>query len=131
MNTRGFGPRNVLTGTSWLWLISLLCLSGRCIGQTYGDFSYLVSGTNITITAYTGPGGAVTIPPSIPGVNGTVTSIGHGAFDGCSNLTNVTIPSSVTSLGESAFALCSSLTSVTNGNGVTAIGDVAFLGART
>jgi hypothetical protein len=33
-----------------------------------------------------------------------VTSIGYGAFSGCSNLTAITIPSSVTSIGEYAFS---------------------------
>ncbi|MCI7555446.1 MAG: leucine-rich repeat domain-containing protein, partial [Bacteroidales bacterium] len=56
----------------------------------------------------------------------SVTSIGDGAFYGCSSLTSVTIPNSVTSLGESAFRGCSSLTSVTIPNSVTSIGEDAF-----
>jgi hypothetical protein len=46
----------------------------------------------------------VTIPAS-------VTSIGSGAFYGCSGLTSVTIPASVTSIGDGAFDGCSELTS--------------------
>ena len=48
---------------------------------------------------------SVTIPNS-------VTSIGSGAFYGCSGLTSVTIPNSVTSIGWYAFEDCSGLTSV-------------------
>ena len=41
-----------------------------------------------------------------------VTSIGDGAFWGCSGLTSVTIPNSVTSIGEIAFSGCSGLQKV-------------------
>ena len=54
------------------------------------------------------------------------TSIGYGAFGGCSGLTSVTIPNSVTSIGVGAFAQCISLTSVTIPNSVTSIGEQAF-----
>ena len=55
-----------------------------------------------------------------------ITSIGWGAFYGCSSLTSVTIPSSVTSIGGAAFSNCSSLTSVTIPSSVTSIGESAF-----
>ncbi|MDY4512847.1 MAG: leucine-rich repeat protein [Paludibacteraceae bacterium] len=58
----------------------------------------------------------------------SVTSIGDGAFEGCSGLTSVTIPNSVTSIGRYAFAGCSDLTSVTIGSSVTSIGRYAFAG---
>ena len=58
----------------------------------------------------------------------TVTSIGSLAFNECSGLTSVTIPSSVTSIGWYAFNGCSNLTSVTIPNSVTSIGDGAFWG---
>ena len=41
-----------------------------------------------------------------------MTSIGEGAFSGCSGLASVTIGNSVTSIGEGAFSGCSGLTSV-------------------
>ena len=41
-----------------------------------------------------------------------VTTIGNGAFSGCSGLTSVTIPSSVTSIESSAFSGCNGLKKV-------------------
>ena len=64
---------------------------------------------------------SLTIPSS-------VTSIGAWAFSGCSGLTSLTIPSSVTSIGVFAFKGCSGLTSLTIPSGVTSIGDRAFEG---
>ena len=58
----------------------------------------------------------------------TVTSIGYGAFNGCSGLTSVTIPSSVTSIGYYAFNGCTGLTSITIPEGVASIGNYAFSG---
>ena len=60
------------------------------------------------------------------GINTQLTSIGNYAFKGCSNLTNIEIPSGVTSIGDSAFDGCSSLTSIEIPSGVTYIGRNAF-----
>lgn len=92
----------------------------------YLDFTYEVSGANIAITHYSGPGGSVTIPETIDGI--PVTSIGSMAFSQCVSLRNVIIPGSVASIGESAFYNCSGLTSVTIPDGVITIGSFAFCG---
>ena len=43
----------------------------------------------------------------------TIETIGKGAFQGCSKLTNITIPNNVYYIGESAFSGCNSLKDVT------------------
>jgi len=87
-------------------------------------FTYTTNSGAITITGYTGAGGAVTMPDSLNGY--PVSSIGEYAFVECSSLTSVTLPNSVTSIGANAFLFCSSLTSVTLPNSITSIGEFAF-----
>jgi len=72
-------------------------------------------------------------PGGIPGaysIPDSVTSIGDGAFSGCSNLTSVTIPKSVASIGQFAFEGCG-LTSITIPSGVTSIGNYVFEGCTS
>ena len=57
---------------------------------------------------------------------GSITSIGPRAFQNCTGLTKINIPSSVTSIGSQAFAGCSSLESITIPNTVEGIGQYAF-----
>jgi len=71
---------------------------------------------------------SVVIPEKVTyeSVEYSVTSIGERAFDGCSELTSITIPNSVTSIGKDAFQNCTSLTSINIPNSVTYIGNKAF-----
>lgn len=117
-----------LNGTrAWLRLktacaASLLLLT--LAAPVQAQFQYSTINGTITITYYTGPGGAVVIPDTINGL--LVTSIGNSAFWHCTSLTSVTIPGSVTNIGQLAFYYCTNLTSVTIPNGVPSIGVAAF-----
>ena len=74
--------------------------------------------------------GSIVIPKSVKyyAKSYTVTSIGVGAFEDCTNLTSITIPNSVISIGGGAFYGCTRLTSLTIPNSVTSIGIGAFYG---
>ncbi|MFZ4776834.1 MAG: leucine-rich repeat domain-containing protein [Terrimicrobiaceae bacterium] len=88
-------------------------------------YSYADNGTYISITGYpTYLTGAIEIPPIINGK--PVASIGNAAFQNCSGLTSVSIPTSVISIGTSAFQGCTGLTSMSIPSSVTTIGDWAF-----
>ena len=65
---------------------------------------------------------------SVIPADGSVTSIGTGAFYDCGGLISITIPNSITSIGNSAFYGCSGLTSITIPDSVTYIGQWAFYG---
>jgi len=98
-------------------------------GTTFADrpavmqirFTYAVNSDNTaTITGYNGAGGFVAIPGTLE--NHPVTGIGFGAFLGCTNLTEITIPDGVTHIGDGAFCGCSGLTAVTVPASVTDVG---------
>jgi hypothetical protein len=73
------------------------------------QFTYTVNNGTITITGYTGRGGAVTIPDMINGR--PVTSLGVNAFINCTNMTSLRIGTNVTSIA--AYALDSDCLSFT------------------
>ena len=60
-----------------------------------------------------------------------VNVIGDGAYSGCTNLTNVRIPSTVSSIGNRAFLNCVVLLDASLPDSVTAIGDYAFSGCTS
>ncbi len=110
---------------TWRLIFGLLLLAGPAAEAQF-SYSTNADDTNtVTITGYTGPGGAVTIPTT-NSAGLLVTGIGGLAFSG-TELTSVTIPGSVTTIGEEAFGDCSDLTNATMANGLTSVGGWVFV----
>ena len=81
----------------------------------------------LTITGYSSPGGAVTIPSMLYGL--PVTGIGYEAFFEVGALTSVTIPSSITNIAGDPFDDCIYLTTITVNSGnpaYTSSGGILF-----
>ena len=78
----------------------------------------------LEISNYAGNSATCVIPSEIDGKK--VTQIGYNAFNGCTELTSITIPDGVTCIGNSAFSDCTSLETVTIPNSVTHIYPRAF-----
>ena len=97
-------------------------IEGSCVYTLYFD------GT-ATLIGYVGHDKNLTVPEAINGY--MLTSIGGGAFLGCTSLTQVTIPDSVTRIDYRAFRGCTSLTRVTIPDSVTRIGIDAFYGCES
>ena len=80
----------------------------------------------IVITKYNGLRTVVAIPEAYNGIK--VTSIADNAFNGCTNVTSVTLPDTITNIGASTFSGCSSLATINIPYSVTKIGEKAFSG---
>ena len=104
----------------------------------------------VVINGYDGKAGAVRIPDKINNlpvvgieemgfsnnearkiltsvvIPNTVTTIGSGAFTGCTKLTSVTLPAGLTTIEDSLFRECTALTSITLPATVKTIGPNAF-----
>lgn len=104
---------------SWL-VVLVLALPFPAQAQ----YRYETNNGTITITRYTGPGGAVTIPSRIDGRR--VTRIGIRAFEARFDLTRVTIPNTVTRIDSNAFMSCFNLTRATIPDSVTRMEGFAF-----
>ncbi len=97
-------------------------LSGS--GTSSYPFTYTNDDDRLTITGYTGPGGAVVVPANIGGV--PVVSIGEFAFFDKDNITSIVLPEGIVSIGLEAFLSCEGLTDFTIPDSVTYIGTYAF-----
>lgn len=96
-----------------LRLLTMLFLSmsaNPLRADQFGDFTYSNNGSAITITGYTGSGGAVVIPSTIVGL--PVTGIGTYAFYFKPAITSISFPASIVSFGTNPFGYCTGLTSL-------------------
>lgn len=95
------------TGLTVLATLLLLCMPR----PVYAQFTFVTNSGKITITGYTGPGGAVTIPGTTNGL--PVTDIGQAAFSNRTNVTSVSVPSSITTIRSyPPFRGCTSLAEI-------------------
>jgi hypothetical protein len=138
-----------------VFLLNILFVSAfqAVMGEVEGDWEYLVSRNEITITKYIGNNAEIVIPNSINGlpvrtiqstspptsgfkglnnqvasvvISEGITSIGFYAFAACTNITSITIPNTVKNIGTSAFTTCYNLRTIDIPNSVTSIGYNAF-----
>ena len=132
----------------WIWLA--VVTAGLLFSvAVQAQFTYTTNHSTITITGYTGAGGAVLVTNIINGlpvtciydftfkyrtnltsvtISTNVAKIGTCAFIGCAGLSDVTIPDSVRSIGALAFSDCASFTNIIIGNNVNTIGERAYNG---
>ena len=140
-----------------MWSIALTCLLAACgtnspAAESALPCSFATNGGKATITGFRKAyAGSWTAPSRLGGC--PVTAVGPSAFDGCTNLTALTLPDSVETIeawafsgcislerirlpvrvariGECTFQACRSLTNVTIGSSVTTIGNRAFTDCR-
>lgn len=78
---------------------------------SYGDLSFELMDSYISINGCRSDATVVEIPDSIDGY--PVEMIGREAFAGCTDLTSVSIPSSVTKIAKNAFQGCDALETIT------------------
>ena len=138
---------------------SVICLNGNPFGDCEGeieclsanfiyeddvlfnkDKSEIISFRNQEIESYIIPDSVTSIGDgafdgcsslSSIAISDSITSISAWTFDGCSSLRSLVIPDSVTSIGNEAFRGCSSLCSLVIPDSVTSIGDGAFDGCSS
>lgn len=113
-----------LTAVLAALVLTVSALPFAASAATSGDWTYSVSGSNATITKYSGKSASVSIPSKIG--NYTVTAIGSKAFDNCDKMTSVKFPSTVTTIAEYAFYDCDNIKTLSIGTGVKTIGTYAF-----
>ena len=121
--------KRILTALLTLCMLAAFvpCAMGAEEKQYDDRLRYMINtgGRDITITKCDiGASGEVAIPDKIDGL--PVTTIHDNAFEGCADITGVTIPESITHVGNAAFSGCEGLTEIKIPQSVTFIGGMAF-----
>ncbi len=100
---------SVLISLMLICLMPTMANAARNVDKNSVTWTYAVNsdGTTVTITGCSQSAGDVAVPTTIDGY--TVSSIGALAFEGCTGLTAIDMPSSLTSIGVSAFGNCTVL----------------------
>lgn len=92
-----------------------------------GDVYTAVCDSNTTlVSGDTRPAGYTYSSMTLAEIGNCITSIGEYAFENCSGLISIDMPSGITSIGTYAFAYCASLTSIDIPSGVTSIENMTF-----
>ena len=117
--------RNVLSVLFAMLLMAAMWTVSVQAEEETSPFTYEVVEGAVTITGFDKTvEGQLDIPATIDGA--PVTVIGEDAFNGCTQLTKITIPDSVTAINEGAFYGCKGLSTITVPAAVATIGDDAF-----
>ena len=127
--------KTMITMCSTVMLMGIGAVSANAATTTVGDFTVDRSKSGysspyvVSISAYNGKGGEITLPTTaeINGKEYQITSVGN-AFEGNESITGVTIPDGYTEIGLSAFKDCTGLQSVEIPGSVDMISTNAFSG---
>lgn len=106
-----------------------IAASGECGGEG-NSATWVLSGDGLLTIS--GNGGIAFSPQEYKSqiktviIEAGVTTIGNGAFSGCSNLSSITIPDSVNEIQNEAFQNCSSLSNIQLPDGISTIYPTTF-----
>lgn len=119
----------LLTTLSAFVLLSVMMTSvpAKAGTQTFDELQYVISGDEAIITSCNDlESESIIIPKMIDDY--TVAEIGDGAFSGCVNIKNITLPPGLHTIADNAFSGCISLKGIEIPESVTYIGKKAFYG---